>query len=45
MNVTASNPGGADQLRMATVVGVWRREEGNQVGNQVGRAASKAKGC
>lgn len=45
LNITASNPSSGDQLRMATVVGVWRREEGNQVGNKVGRATSKAKGC
>lgn len=45
LNVTASTLSSGDQLRRATIVGVWRREEGNQVGNKVGRAASRAKRC
>lgn len=37
---TASNPSSKDQLRLATVMGIWRRKEDNQVGNLI----SKAKG-
>lgn len=41
LKVTASNPSNSDQLRLAIIMGVRRRKEGNQVGN----AMNKVKGC
>lgn len=45
LKVTALTPSTSDQLRLAVIVSMWRRKQGNQVGNQFGKAISKAKGC
>lgn len=44
LKVTALNPSNGDQLRLAIIVGVWRRKQGRHVGSKFGKTISKAKG-